>query len=62
MTAADINAVTLRQTVIAPDQLGRAGAAFASGQGFMGVAGALGGGTRARPSIRATDSTSPPRA
>ncbi|HTX49290.1 MAG TPA: MFS transporter [Caulobacteraceae bacterium] len=44
MTAADVNAVTLRQTVIPPDQLGRAGGAFASGQGFMGVAGALGGG------------------
>jgi hypothetical protein len=44
MTAADVNAVTLRQTVIPPNQLGRAGGAFASGQGFMGVIGALCGG------------------
>jgi MFS family permease len=44
MTAADVNAVTLRQTVTPPDQLGRAGGAFASGQGFMGVIGALCGG------------------
>jgi Na+/melibiose symporter-like transporter len=43
-TAADINAVTLRQTVIPPEQLGRAGGAFASATGFLGIAGALTGG------------------
>ena len=43
-TVAEIGTVSLRQSVVPPQDLGRAGGAFASGAGFMGVAGALGGG------------------
>jgi predicted MFS family arabinose efflux permease len=43
-TAAEIGAVSVRQAVLPPEALGRAGGAFASGQGAMGVAGALIGG------------------
>jgi MFS family permease len=43
-TVAEIGTVSLRQSVVPPEDLGRAGGAFASGAGFMGVAGALGGG------------------
>jgi len=39
-----IGQVTLRQTVLANDALGRAAGAFATGQGLAGVAGALTGG------------------
>ena len=43
-TAAQINATSLRQTVLPTAALGRAGGAFAFGGGAMGVAGALVGG------------------
>jgi MFS family permease len=43
-TISQIGAVTLRQTVLPPRQLGRAGGAFASGQASAGVVGALAGG------------------
>lgn len=43
-TVMEIAQVTLRQTLIAPGQLGRAAGAFATGQGLAGVAGALIGG------------------
>ncbi|HVM99598.1 MAG TPA: MFS transporter [Caulobacteraceae bacterium] len=42
--AAEINATSLRQTVLPAAALGRAGGAFAFGAGLMGVAGALVGG------------------
>jgi predicted MFS family arabinose efflux permease len=40
-TVTQIGQVSLRQTVLANDQLGRAAGAFATGQGLAGVAGAL---------------------
>jgi len=43
-TIAQIGAATLRQTVLPPGQLGRAGGAFATGAAAAGVAGALVGG------------------
>jgi hypothetical protein len=43
-TASGIGAVSLRQSVLPPEALGRAGGAFASGQAVLGVAGALAGG------------------
>jgi MFS family permease len=43
-TTAGIGSATLRQTVLPPDQLGRAGGAFATGTAAAGVAGALTGG------------------
>jgi MFS family permease len=43
-TIAQVNAATLRQTVLPPEQLGRAGGAFATGGAAAGVAGALAGG------------------
>jgi hypothetical protein len=43
-TISRIGAVTLRQTVLPPHQLGRAGGAFASGEATAGVIGALAGG------------------
>jgi len=43
-TAADIGSVSLRQSLVPAHELGRVGGAFASGQGLMGVAGALAGG------------------
>jgi Major Facilitator Superfamily len=43
-TVSLIGAVTLRQTVLPPHQLGRAGGAFASGEATAGVLGALAGG------------------
>ena len=43
-TTAGIGSATLRQTVLPPDQLGRAGGAFATGTAAAGVVGALTGG------------------
>jgi len=43
-TIAQVSAATLRQTVLPPDQLGRAGGVFATGGAAAGVAGALVGG------------------
>jgi predicted MFS family arabinose efflux permease len=43
-TTAGIGSATLRQTLMPPDQLGRAGGAFATGSAAAGVAGALTGG------------------
>jgi predicted MFS family arabinose efflux permease len=43
-TAAGIGSATLRQTLLPPNQLGRAGGAFATGTAAAGVAGALTGG------------------
>ena len=44
-TTAGIGSATLRQTLLPPDQLGRAGGAFATATAAAGVAGALTGGT-----------------
>ena len=43
-TTAGVGSATLRQTVLPPDQLGRAGGAFATGSAAAGVVGALTGG------------------
>jgi MFS family permease len=43
-TAAGIGSATLRQTILPPEQLGRAGGAFATGAAAAGVLGALTGG------------------
>jgi predicted MFS family arabinose efflux permease len=43
-TTAGIGSATLRQTLLPPDQLGRAGGAFATATAAAGVAGALAGG------------------
>ena len=43
-TTAGIGSATLRQTILPPEQLGRAGGAFATGMAAAGVAGALTGG------------------
>jgi len=43
-TTAGIGSATLRQTLLPPDQLGRAGGAFATGTAAAGVVGALTGG------------------
>lgn len=43
-TTAGVGSATLRQTVLPPDQLGRAGGAFATGTAAAGVVGALTGG------------------
>ncbi|HLY78483.1 MAG TPA: MFS transporter [Caulobacteraceae bacterium] len=43
-TTAGIGSATLRQTILPPEQLGRAGGAFATGAAAAGVAGALTGG------------------
>ena len=43
-TTAGIGSATLRQTLLPPEQLGRAGGAFATGTAAAGVAGALAGG------------------
>ena len=43
-TTAGVGSATLRQTLLPPEQLGRAGGAFATGTAAAGVVGALTGG------------------
>jgi hypothetical protein len=43
-TIAEVGATSLRQTLLAPGELGRSAGAFATGRGLSGMAGALIGG------------------